>query len=238
MGIPMTESRGERLLRLMMEGGLSQSVVAARVGCSQALISRVLSGQANLTEKLARKLEGVLNVSFMYLLYGTGDQKPRRARNAEEQGERELAALESVVNEGLVYQFERTGLTIKVAGRVAADATSNIEWAEGEADFGTVTIPNRLRYYEVKGYSMAPVLWEGQWVGVDWTAEPSSGDIGAFVLRNGVQLVKRLWIEGDDYRLVSLRPTDPRRAEPPEPDLVVKRGQIKRMGKVRVHILY
>lgn len=230
------EDRRKRLSEVFGESGLTQSQLAGMAGCAQPEISGLLSGQRNLTDALARKLAKPLDTNIPWLMYGAGSKRGRAHMTREQRDEALLTELELVAEERGTYGTPGP-IRLRVAGRVAADALSNVEWVEGE-DFGQVVIPNHLRYYEVAGFSMAPVLWDKQHVGVDWMQEPENGDIGAFALRDGRQFVKRLWIENGQFRLVSLRPTDPRRAEPPEPDLVVKRGQIKRMGKVKIILLY
>lgn len=68
----MTETIGERIKRLRMEHGMTQSELAAKVGYSgKDMVSRVESGQVDLTQTRLMQFADALYVSPIYLFNGS-----------------------------------------------------------------------------------------------------------------------------------------------------------------------
>ena len=215
----------------MEREGLNQQELAEKAGCSQSLISLILSGRAALTDKTAQAIADAFQEQVSYLMYGV-----RTMAYMQGDTEAEPIPLGGEVAEPSLPS--RRSIIIRPAGRAAADAATRIEWDPEAADLPD-DLPPVVDAFKVAGASMAPVLWEGQWVAPDWRHWPSNGDLAVVILKDGRQLVKRYW--EDEHQVVtlgSLRPLSPDRPELPEPDIRLPRSKIRRAGRVRLHVLY
>ena len=70
-----TDGAADRLLQIRRSLNLKQSTMASALGLSRQMYNRIETGNANLTESVAKKVEDVFNVGSEWLLYGDKSKK-------------------------------------------------------------------------------------------------------------------------------------------------------------------
>jgi transcriptional regulator with XRE-family HTH domain len=198
------EERSRRFRELVKTAEANQHALAKAIGYSDQHLSDVVTGKAPVTERLAAKVAGVLGSDFKWIMYGIRQEEP-----------------EPQINEA--YGRCR----IPVVTLAAADPLSTISWEPLEPP-EWIEIPRGAKAVEVRGDSMAPVILNGQRPIYDPETPPQDGDLAFVVMWDGRHFIKRWWKQADGSILLeSIGARDPRVPKRPDPDLVVKEGEVK-----------
>lgn len=191
-----------RMKSVMQSKGISQSLLAEKIGSSQQAIALILSEQISSPKKIV-EIADALDVDVNWLKTGKGEA-PDFAKMAENQtaceDEKPMLRLEVLD----VYASAGNG------SFVTGDLTSYTHAVEFEnAYFAQVfqrANAKGLSIINVDGDSMEPTIGSGDLLFVDTTKSAYQGD-GVYVFSYGENLyVKRLQFAGDELLVISDNP--------------------------------
>jgi phage repressor protein C with HTH and peptisase S24 domain len=189
----MDTTLAQRLTETRQDAGLTQTQLAKRVGCSQALIGNLESGNQKSSTHLP-KIAAALGVEVLWLQHGTGPKRREQGAPA--------ASLDLDTMPGLVaVPRVRFKLSAGVSGFAVEPENGNGKPIYFRDDWFQMHNyrPEKLFSVRVAGASMEPSLWDGDLVVVNTDdTKPHDGDVFA-VNYEGELTIKRLRRDAGDW---------------------------------------